>query len=127
MRPTLRIVDDANIGAIAGTVDASLIGEGCLPKVYIFNGADRLPDDIEEAIVTPDEDPVVVAGVAVQNGAIAYPYRAAFLAPGAYTVSFTCGDDDPVADQMLGFIAPTNVTVVANLISTVNFTAPAGP
>ena len=127
LRPTLRIVDDANVGAIAGTVDASLITEGCLPKVYIFSGADRLPDDIEEAIVTPDEDPLVVAGVTVQNGTVAYPYRAAFLTPGAYTVSFTCGDDDPVADQMLGFLAPTNVTVVANLISTVNFTAPASP
>ena len=49
MRPTLRIVDDANVGAIAGHVDSALIAEECLPKVYVFSGNAVTPDDLEEA------------------------------------------------------------------------------
>ena len=60
MRPTLRIVDDADVGAIAGHVDSALVTEECLPKVYVFSGAGVTPDDIEEANGA-DADPLVVA------------------------------------------------------------------
>lgn len=125
LRPTLRIVDDANVGAIAGTVDSALIPADCRPKVYVYSGIDAVPDDLEEAGVTPDVDPVVVAGVAIESGGIAYRYRAAFMPAGAYTVAFTCGSDDPSADEILTFVTPKNVTVQANLISAVNFAPPA--
>ena len=123
LRPTLRIVNNAEVGAIAGNVDSSLVPEGCLPKVYIFSGSGVTPDDIEEASGT-DADPLVVASVAVQNGSTAYPYRAAFLPPGPYTVAFTCGDDDATADDTLTFTGTQNVTVQTNLISTADFAAP---
>jgi hypothetical protein len=123
MRPTLRIVDDANVGAIGGHVDNALITEGCLPKVYVFSGSGMTPDDIEEADGA-DADPLVVAGVAVENGSTAYAYRAAFLPPGPYTAAFTCGDDDPAADDTLTFVGTQDVTVQPNLISTVDFAAP---
>src|ERR1043165_5833751 len=32
LRPTLRIVRDAEVGAIAGNVDSALVTDGCLPK-----------------------------------------------------------------------------------------------
>ncbi len=124
MRPTLRIVDDADVGAIAGHVDAELVTEGCLPKVYVFSGSGAAPDDIEEA-TGADADPLVVAGVAVENGSTGYAYRAAFLPPGAYTVAFTCGDDDATADDTLTFIGTQDMTVQANLISVADFAAPA--
>jgi hypothetical protein len=124
MRPTLRIVDDANVGAIAGTVASALVTEGCLPKVYVFSGSGITPDDIEEA-TGADADPLVVASVAVQNGSTSYPYRAAFLPPGSYTVTFTCDDDDATADDTLEFIGTQNVTVQPNLISPADFAAPA--
>ena len=124
MRPTLRIVDDADVGAIAGHVDAALVTEGCLPKVYVFSGNGAAPDDIEEASGA-DLDPLVVAGVAVENGSTAYAYRAAFLPSGGYTVAFTCGDDDATADDTLTFIGAQDVTVQANLISTADFAVPA--
>jgi hypothetical protein len=124
MRPTLRIVDDANVGAIAGHVDAELVTEECLPKVYVFSGAGVTPDDLEEA-AGADADPLVVASVPVENGSTAYAYRAAFMPPGAYTVAFTCGDDDATDDDVLTFIGAQNVTVQANLISTADFAAPA--
>ena len=82
------------------------------------------PDDIEEASGA-DLDPLVVAGVAVENGSTAYAYRAAFLPSGGYTVAFTCGDDDATADDTLTFIGAQDVTVQANLISTADFAVPA--
>lgn len=124
MRPTLRLVDDANVGAIAGSVDAALVTEECLPKVYVFEGNGVVPDDIEETSATPDVDPLLVVSVDVVNGATAYDYRAAFVPAGPYTVTFTCGDDDPTDDEVLEFSPAQNATVQSNLISTVDFVAP---
>ena len=121
MRPTLRIVDDANVGAIAGHVASELVTEACLPKVYVFSGPGVTPDDIDGT----DADPLVVAGVAVENGSTAYAYRAAFLPPGSYTVAFTCDDDDAAAAETLTFVGAQDVTVQSNLISTADFVAPA--
>jgi hypothetical protein len=124
MRPTLRLVDDANVGAIAGHIDSELIAEECLPKVYVFSGSGVVPDDLEEAAGV-DADPLVVAGVTIANGSTTHPYRAAFLPPGPYTVAFTCDDDDVAADETLVFTGSQNVTVQANLIATADFAAPA--
>jgi hypothetical protein len=123
MRPTLRIVDDANVGAIAGHVASELVTEQCLPKVYVFSGAGATPDDIEDA-AGADADPLVIADVAVENGSTAFAYRAAFLPPGSYTVAFTCDDDDAAADDTLTFVGAQDVTVQPNLISTADFAAP---
>ncbi len=124
MRPTLRLVDDANVGAIAGHIDSELIAEECLPKVYVFSGSGVTPDDLEEA-AGADADPLVVASVTIANGSITHPYRAAFLPPGPYTVAFTCDDDDAAADETLDFTGAQSVTVQANLIATADFAAPA--
>jgi hypothetical protein len=123
MRPTLRIVDDANVGAIAGHVAGELVTDQCLPKVYVFEGAGTVPDDIEEADGA-DADPLVVADVAVENGSTEFAYRAAFLPPGSYTVAFSCDDDDAAADDTLTFVGAQDVTVQSNLISTADFAAP---
>lgn len=91
----------------------------------MFSGTAVTPDDLEEATVANDVDPLVVASVGVENGSTAYRYRAAFLTPGPYTVAFMCGDDDPTNDDTLTFVAPKDVTVQANLISTADFAPPA--
>jgi hypothetical protein len=124
MRPTLRIVEDANVGAIAGTVDSALVTEDCLPKVYVFSGSGITPDDLEDTAAASDVDPLVVASVDVQNGATTFAYKAAFLTPGAYTVAFTCSDDDPTADDVLTFTTAQTVTVQNNLIASANFAPP---
>ena len=127
MRPTLRIVDNADVGAIAGAVDSSLVTQACLPKVYVFSGSAVTPDDIEESNDAADVDPLVVAGVSSDDGNATYRYHAAFLPPGPYTVGFTCDDDDPTTDEVLTFLPTQNVTVQANLIGTADFAPPAPP
>jgi hypothetical protein len=124
MRPTLRLVDDANVGAITGTVsfEAGTPPEDCMPKVYLFSGA-VTPDDIEDTEVASDVDPLTVVGVSLPEGATSGTYRAAFIPAGTYTAAFTCSDDTE-ADEALEF-SPTGgtaVTVQNNLIATVNFT-----
>jgi Domain of unknown function (DUF4382) len=127
MRPTLRVVDNANVGAIAGLVDATLVTPGCMPKVYVFSGAGIVPDDIEDTTAGTDVDPLTVAAVHVVSGATQFEYHAAFLPAGSYTAAFTCSDDDPTNDDALVFSAPQNAVVQSNLITTVNFAPPPPP
>lgn len=127
LRPTLRLVDDANVGAIAGNVtfDAGTVPVSCLPKVYLYQGT-VVPDDMEDTTATtPDVDPYVVASVNIPAGAVSGTYRIGFLPAGSYTAAFTCSDDT-VADETVTFLpaAGQAVTVQNNLISTVNFAVP---
>jgi hypothetical protein len=124
MRPTLRLVDDANVGAISGTVtfEAGTPPEDCMPKVYLFSGS-ATPDDVEDGPVASDVDPLAVVGVSLPEGATSGTYRAAFIPAGNYTAAFTCSDDT-AADESLEFSpeSGTAVTVQNSLIATVDFT-----
>jgi hypothetical protein len=124
MRPTLRLVDDANVGAISGTVtfEAGTPPEDCMPKVYLFSGS-ATPDDVEDGDVASDVDPLAVVGVSLPEGATSGTYRAAFIPAGNYTAAFTCSDDT-AADESLEFSpeSGTAVTVQNSLIATVDFT-----
>ncbi|MGB5132866.1 MAG: DUF4382 domain-containing protein [Steroidobacteraceae bacterium] len=128
LRPTLRLVNDANVGAIDGTVtfEAGAVPLDCKPNVYVYEGA-VTPDDIETTTATsPDVDPFTVVSVNIPEGSTSGTYRAAFIPAGDYTAAFSCGDDTD-ADETLEFVPPTGVavTVQNNLISTVDFTVPA--
>lgn len=129
LRPTLRLVQDSEVGAIAGTVDPRLFTgvAGCVPMVYVFADAvgqaagSTIPDDQDGA--TPD--PVVMAEPDQTSGA----YKAAFLTQGNYTVAYTCnGDkDDPQTDDtaLVVFSADRKPAIVqSNLITQVNFSPP---
>ena len=131
LRPTLRLVNDADVGAIDGTVSfaSGTVPLECKPNVYLYEGA-VVPDDSEdEAATSPDVDPVVVVRVDIPEGSDTGTYQAAFIPAGNYTAAFTC-DEDTEADETLAFVPPegTLVTVENNLISTVDFEVPApGP
>jgi hypothetical protein len=128
LRPTLRLVNNANVGAISGHVDAALVNETCEPAVYVYQGAGVVPDDIEEtSATTPDIDPYATATVPVVNGATSYAYRIGFVPVGDYTVTFTCASDDPTDDESVAFQQTQNATVQSNLISSVNFVATPAP
>jgi len=64
--------------------------------VYIYEGADIVPDDIDGI----DPDPVTTANVRLNADTGNYEYMAAFLSPGEYTAAFTCqGQDDTIPDE----------------------------
>jgi len=118
LRPTLRMVDNTMVGAIAGTVAQSLVPGGCTPAVYVFAGSGVTPDDIDG--IAPD--PVTTANVTQDNNGI-YRYNAAFLEAGSYTIAYTCQAalDDPDTNDALTFSVPATVAVTANRITTYNF------
>jgi len=118
LRPTLRLVDNAQIGRISGTVDAALLTEGCTPAVYAYTGASVVPDDVGGAGV----DPVASAAVTTDTTAGVSSYTLAFLIAGDYTVAFTCqaAADAPDADDAIAFAPVANATVTANTTTTLD-------
>ncbi|MDH4023649.1 MAG: hypothetical protein OEV14_11040, partial [Gammaproteobacteria bacterium] len=106
-------------------------GEG--NEVYVFAGTGVTPDDVDDV----DPEPVTTARVMLNQDSGNYEYSLPFMAPGPYTVAFTCqaGDDfspdptvqpppDPAADNAIEFTAGADVTVVADQTRTVNFSGP---
>lgn len=119
LRPTLRLSDNTQVGAIAGTVDPLSVPAGCSPAVYVFTGGGVMPDDIDG--IAPD--PVTTATVALNSGSGEYLYKAAFLEAGDYTVAYTCqaASDDPAVDDALDFAGTTTVSVGANSVTLHSF------
>jgi len=136
LQPALRITDMQEYGTIEGTVDALLVsdptctsdtntGEGNV--VYVFSGSTITPDDIDG--VAPE--PLTTAEVRLDDMSGAYFYRVPFLAPGNYTLAFTCqaaddrvpDDENPGADvnDPIVFTSGTDATVVADQTTTVDF------
>lgn len=130
MRPTLRLVNDADVGAIDGTVsfEAGSVPVDCMPNVYLYEGT-VTPDDSEDTTdVSPDVDPYAVVSVDIPEGSVTGTYQAAFIPAGNYTAAFTCSEDTE-ADEALDFVPPEGVPVIVqnNLISTTDFVVPAAP
>jgi hypothetical protein len=125
MRPVLRLVQDSEAGAIAGTVDLSRRSSpACARMVYVFADGQNPANS-----TTPDDydglgaEPLVMVPADEVSGA----YKAAFLPSGNYTVAYTCSVDEPGVDDSLD-VPPFSfgsdkqgATVQPNLITTVNF------
>lgn len=121
LRPTLRIVDNVQVGAIAGRVDGALVTEGCTPAVYAYAGAGVTPDDIDGT----SPDPVTTALVKrhEENGVTTWRYKLAFLEAGDYTVAYTCeaAADGPAADDALAFTGAATVSVTPKTVTAHDF------
>ena len=126
LKPSLRVVDNTEVGEITGSVDESLLSvlnenqqETCtfdeegnaVAAVYIFSAevTEANVDDIdlaEEGVVEDlgGADPITTAAVIAEtdeNNITTYHYTAAFLSAGNYTVALTCqaANDDPLVDN----------------------------
>lgn len=127
IRPAMRIIDNAKIGTISGTVaDALVTADNCSSDsnsgagntAYLFTGLDATPGDIyvdDQGTALTEDNPLSTASVTQQNGG-GYGYEFGFVAPGDYTVAFTCQglDDAPDNDDAIVFSAQANVSVVAD-------------
>jgi len=139
LKPVLRLVDNAQVGTISGTFQATTLSaqSNCgthPPVVYLYQGASVTPDNLfTPAAGTSDTDaagtgePFTTATAAL-NSMSEYAYTIAFLPAGTYTVAFTCDPDDPSVDEdtltpnPIHFATyPQPVTVSANTKSTANF------
>lgn len=121
LKPALRLVDNAQVGRISGTVNAfaTLCPTPNAPTVYVYAGAGVTPDDIDG---TPAE-PVSTAPVKLDTGTGTYRYTVPFLSAGTYTVSLSCvgGNDLPESSEVLPFQGTRNVTVTANTVNLQDF------
>jgi len=107
LRPSLRLVDPDQAGAISGTVSSALAGaSGCRPAVYVYTGHNASAND-EGSALPP------LASAIVRPASTDFSYRVAFLPAGNYTAAFTCGAaaDDPEVDDATTFPNSKNVTV----------------
>lgn len=121
LRPTLRLIDNLQVGTLTGHVDTStLIAAHCsgsdVGAIYIYEGAGMVPADISGAAT----DPLTTAKV-VADGSGAY--TVGFLEAGSYTAAWTCMDaqDDPTAVDTLTFFDAQSFTITANATTTLNF------
>lgn len=119
LKPSLRLVQTDTTGHIMGTVSAGNFSDvnctGSDYAIYVFQGADVIPDDIDGI----DAEPVTTALLDLDT----YQYSVGFLIEGDYTISFTCNalDDVVESDDALNFIGTSNVTVEAKNTITHNF------
>lgn len=126
LRPTLRIVDNAETGTLSGSVDPSFYdaaGGTCTGAVYVFEGDVTEPDDVDGDLGGPD--PITSAFVAYDDNG-EYNYTVGFLSAGDYRVAFTCdaSADDPEVDDdstTVSFPSTATVTITADGITTHNF------
>jgi hypothetical protein len=122
LKPVLRMVDNLRVGTLTGTVAVALVPTGCTPQVYVFSGANVVPDDLDAA-AAPDVDPLVSVPVSLDTASGEWRFRIAFLEAGEYTAAFTCDGalDTPEGEEILVFQGTRNVTVDANSTTAIGF------
>lgn len=119
LRPTLRLIDQNNVGKLSGTIASTLIDGECTPAVYVFNTADAV-DDIDGT-----DDAIVTTTAKLKDDGSA-KYSVAFLAEGDYKIAYTCdsANDDPETDdaaELVSFTGETSVTIEKNKTTNSNF------
>ncbi len=130
LRPTLRIVDNLEVGSIAGTVSDSLITDvNCNNGdnndignvVYLYSGLDASVIDVQDL----ETDPLASTNATFNSETSAYEFTLAFVEAGDYTLAFTCDAvlDDPEVDdsETVVFTEGMNVTVESEQQATVTF------
>lgn len=123
LRPTLRIVDHAEMGSLSGSIDPNLMASGdCTTgaAVYVF-----LADTPADTVGAPDDedgveggpDPITSAVIDTTDGL--YNYKVSFLSAGDYLIAFTCdadADDANVDDDSatVSFLSETTVNITVD-------------
>jgi hypothetical protein len=135
LKPVLRLVDNAQVGTIAGVFNTTPSNCGNnAPVVYVYQGANVTPDDIylppdgtSDVDAAGTAEPLTTATAALNPSSL-YAYSVAFLPVGTYTVAYTCDPDDPTVDEdtltpnPINFVTyPQPLTVSANVTSPADF------
>jgi len=124
LKPALRLVDNTTVGNIQGQITSTL-PNGCTPGVYLYAGTVTRPEDMNSSAPSTDTNQPLASKVPVATSTPPYYYQFTFLAPGTYTVAFTCqaAEDNPdQADPSVSLIPVATTTVTANATQTVDIT-----
>jgi hypothetical protein len=131
LKPAFRMIDVTEFGALQGTIAGTTVmdaANGCNEDnmaadyaigntIYVFAGLDVEPDDIDGV----DPEPATTVDAVDTDNDGDYEYRT-LLAPGDYTIAFTClagndlpdtsetGDADPNLDTVV-FVSSVNRTI----------------
>jgi hypothetical protein len=113
LTPVLRIVPTVDAAQVTGAVGVTCPAGGTLLEggaVYLYQGADVNPDDLDGAGVEPYATTRIVQDLA-SAGTLTYSLR--FLPAGDYTLAFTCqGDADALgANDDVAFSNTQNVSL----------------
>jgi hypothetical protein len=112
--PNIRAIINEDSGSITGEVGNELIT--CLqPAIYVYQGADVTPTDIDIDAPAGRTQPYSSALVGFNQTSSRYNYTVGFLPPGEYTLAFTCDAPLDVANQAntLQFTKIVHATVTA--------------
>ena len=121
----VRLVDNALIGHIEGTVaEALLINNECtvaptevtspVAVVYLYAGHDLAVADLADVGGNESIEPYAVTGVYYDNVS-SYAFEIGFVDEGDYTAAWTCDlEDDAEADDLIEFISTIELTVGAD-------------
>jgi hypothetical protein len=82
-RPTLRLVNNVEVGAITGQVANELVVDGCAPTVFVFE------DDMMDVALDVNNS---FASALVEEQTNEYHYTIGFLPEGLYEAAFSCDD-----------------------------------
>lgn len=136
LKPVLRIVDTATTGDLSGVVDGALLGgEGCSADavsgegaaVYLYAGADVIPDDVDGVDAEPLTSSLLTP---LGDSSGNFSYEIGFLLTGDYTAAFTCNanQDDPDTDDTTAsedggvrFSQSANVSIAADQTTSFTF------
>jgi hypothetical protein len=121
LRPSLRLVDNLEVGSIYGTVSESLVDDSSCTSgnaVYLYAGHGATVDDTGSA-----NEPLTSAPVVLDEDSGEYRYEIGFVAEGPYTIAFTCQavDDLPGQDDDVDFVGEADVDVTAGVETEHNF------
>lgn len=107
MRPTLRLLDQLQVGKISATVNLAALntaqlGAGsplsaCKGGLYLFSGGAATPDD-QDGVATDGADPIVYEPLAYDGVNQSVTVSLPFVEVGSYTLAATCNFDVDAAD-----------------------------
>ncbi|MBM4225352.1 MAG: DUF4382 domain-containing protein, partial [Gammaproteobacteria bacterium] len=99
LKPSLRLVDLLEVGALKGTVDIAALAlaqqttvANCKPGVYVYEGSSVTPDDMD-GVATDGVDPLIYQPLTPAAPGAPVNHSFQFPAAGDYTVAATCQAD----------------------------------
>lgn len=111
LTPVMRTVETSEMSRIEGNVSVNCPAGDSLERgaVYLFQGRDITPDDIDGAGV----EPFATAPVFTSTTGAGFFYALRYLPAGDYTLAVTCSgnDEEPTTDEDLQFRNVVNVSL----------------